>query len=314
MSETPTGMIFDIQSFSVHDGPGCRTNVFLDGCPLKCRWCANPESQRPKKQLMFADKTCKWDQGCRACRSACPYGSLSMNEEHAPEFDWKICAACETIECSKTCAAGALKQPVREMTVDELIAVLLRDHNNWGSKGGVTFTGGEPLMQYDFLLAVLKECRKKWIHTAIETSGFISTEKFLKVFSLLDFAFIDVKNMDDEAHKWGTGVSNRQTLQNISALANSNWRGRLVLRIPTIHGFNDSDENAHKVIDFMNENGLYEINLLKFHRLGQTKWEQLGLEYEYAHKGDMTDERMSELQDLYLDANIACYVGDNTPF
>ena len=198
--------------------------------------------------------------------------------------------------------------------VDELIAVLLRDHNNWGSKGGVTFTGGEPLMQYDFLLAVLKECRKNWIHTAIETSGFISTEKFLKVFSLLDFAFVDVKNMDDEAHKWGTGVSNRQTLQNISALANSNWRGRLVLRIPTIHGFNDSDENAHKVIDFMNENGLYEINLLKFHRLGQTKWEQLGLEYEYAHKGDMTDERMSELQDLYLDANIACYVGDNTPF
>jgi len=314
MSERPTGMIFDIQSFSVHDGPGCRTDVFMDGCPLKCRWCANPESQRPKKQLMFADRTCKWDQGCRACRDACPYGSLSMNEEHAPEFNWKICARCETIECTTTCAAGALKQPVREMTVDELVSVLLRDHNNWGSNGGVTFTGGEPLMQVDYLVEVLKECRKKWIHTAIETSGFISTNKFLEVFKRIDFAFVDIKNMDDEAHIWGTGVSNSQVLQNVSALANSNWQGRLVLRTPMIHGYNDSDENARKVIDFMNENDLFEINLLKFHRLGQTKWEQLGLEYEYATKGDMTDERMSELQDMYLDAGIACYVGDDTPF
>ncbi|ADK68139.1 glycyl-radical enzyme activating protein family [Olsenella uli DSM 7084] len=314
MSEQLTGMVFDIQSYSVHDGPGCRTNVFLDGCPLECRWCANPESQRPRKQLMFAERTCKWDQGCRACRDACPHGSLAVSDEAGPSFNWKACLECETIECVNSCAAGALKQPVREMTVDGLLGVLDRDRSNWGSDGGVTFTGGEPLMQSDFLVEVLKGCRKTWIHTAIETSGFTSTERFLEVFKRIDFAFVDMKNMDDEAHVWGTGVSNKQILRNISALAQTNWPGRLVLRVPTIAGYNDSDENARQVIDFMNENDLYEINLLKFHRMGQTKWEQLGLEYEYANKGDMDDERMSELQDMYLDAGIACYVGDDTPF
>ena len=136
----------------------------------------------------------------------------------------------------------------------------------------------------------------------------------MKIFRRLDFAFVDVKNMDPEAHKWGTGVSNERILDNIRALKRSGWPGRLVLRQPTIHGFNDSDENAKRLIEFMNENGLYEINLLKFHRLGQTKWEQLGKKYEYSDHGDMTLERMSELQDLYLDNDIACYVGDDTPF
>ncbi|SFX46943.1 4-hydroxyphenylacetate decarboxylase activase [Olsenella sp. kh2p3] len=315
MGMTPTAMIFDIQSFSVHDGPGCRTNVFFDGCPLRCRWCANPESQLHRRQLLFSERTCKWDQGCRACRSACSRGALDVNDEHMPRINRRICASCETIECVKSCAAEALREPVREMSVDDVMRVLTRDMRDWGSGGGVTFTGGEPLMQSDFLIEVLKRCHEKMIHTAIETSGFTSTERFLDVFSLLDFAFVDVKNMDEEAHRWGTGVSNEQVLTNIAALAHSDrWHGRLVLRQPTIAGYNDSDENAEKLIDFMNENDLFEINLLKFHRLGQTKWEQLGLTYEYADKGDMSDERMSELQDMYLDAGIACYIGDNTPF
>ena len=136
------------------------------------------------------------------------------------------------------------------------------------------------------------------MHTAIETSGYATEEVFMKIFRRLDFAFVDVKNMDPEAHKWGTGVSNERILNNIRALKRSGWPGRLVLRQPTIHGFIDSDENAKRLIEFMNENGLYEINLLKFHRLGQTKWEQLGKKYEYSDHGDMTPERMSELQDL----------------
>ena len=98
MSAEPTGMIFDIQSYSVHDGPGCRTNVFFTGCPLKCRWCANPESWRPKLQFMFADRVCKWDQGCKACRDACPHGSIQFDENGKPSVDWKICNDCETIE------------------------------------------------------------------------------------------------------------------------------------------------------------------------------------------------------------------------
>lgn len=310
----PIGMIFDIQSYSVHDGPGCRTSVFFVGCPLQCRWCANPESWKRKKILMFSERTCKWEQGCRACENACPYGSLVFNEEGKPTLNWAICNECETIECAKSCAANALKQCVRFMTVDDLMKVLMRDFTNWGSDGGVTFTGGEPLMYANFLIEVLKRCRLQQMHTAIETSGFAAEEVFLSVMKYIDFAFIDVKNMDDERHIWGTGVSNKQTLSNISALAKSRWPGRLVLRQATIHGFNDSKENALKVIDFMNENNLYEINLLRFHRMGQTKWEQLGKAYEYADHGDMDEEALKELQQLYLDNDIACYIGEDTPF
>ena len=309
-----TGMIFDIQSYSVHDGPGCRTNVFFVGCPLRCRWCANPESWRPKKHLMFSERSCKWDQGCRACENACPFGSIKFDEAGKPSVNWAICNDCETIECSESCAADSLKQCVRFLTVEELVRILLRDFSNWGSDGGVTFSGGDPLLQHEYLLEVLKRCRKLQIHTAIETSGFAKQEVFLDVLKYINFAFVDVKNMDDGKHKWGTGVSNEQILSNISALARSGWDGRLVLRQPTIHDYNDSTENALKVIDFTNENGLYEINLLKFHRLGGTKWEQLGTPYEYADHGDMTDERMKELQEIYLENDIACYIGDDTPF
>lgn len=308
------GMIFDIQSYSVHDGPGCRTNVFFVGCPLQCRWCANPESWRRKKHLMFSERSCKWDQGCRACANACPFGSLHFDGDGKPSVNWAICAECETIECSRSCAANSLKQCVRFFTVDELVQVLLRDFANWGSDGGVTFSGGEPLLQHEYLLEVLKRCHKLQMHTAIETCAFAQQDIFLSIMQYIDFAFIDLKHMDDERHKWGTGVGNARILSNLAALAQSGWAGRLVLRQPTICGYNDSTQNAHKVIDFMNENNLYEINLLKFHRMGSTKWEQMGKAYEYFDHGDMSDERMKELQQLYLDNDIACYIGEDTPF
>ena len=308
------GLIFDIQSYSVHDGPGCRTNVFFIGCPLECRWCANPESWKRKKHIMFAEKVCKYDKGCRACRNTCPKDSIKFDENGKPSITWSICEDCESVECISICPNNALKQCVKEYTVDGLMKILKRDFSNWGSEGGVTFTGGDPLMHHDFLYDVLMECKKSHIHTAIETSGFATEENFLKILTNINFAFIDVKNMDTEAHKWGTGVGNELILSNIEALVKSPWNGRLVLRQPTIHGYNDSDENAMKLIEFMKRLDLFEINLLKFHRMGTSKWEQLGKQYEYVDHGDMTDERMKELQTLYLDNGIACYIGDDTPF
>lgn len=308
------GLIFDIQSYSVHDGPGCRTNVFFIGCPLECRWCANPESWKRKKHIMFAERVCKYDKGCRACRNTCPKDSIKFDENGKPSITWSICEDCESFECISICPNNALKQCVKEYTVDGLMKILKRDFSNWGSEGGVTFTGGDPLMHHDFLYDVLMECKKSHIHTAIETSGFATEENFLKILTNINFAFIDVKNMDTEAHKWGTGVGNELILSNIEALVKSPWNGRLVLRQPTIHGYNDSDENAMKLIEFMKRLDLFEINLLKFHRMGTSKWEQLGKQYEYVDHGDMTDERMKELQTLYLDNGIACYIGDDTPF
>jgi len=308
------GLIFDIQSFSVHDGPGCRTSVFFVGCPLQCKWCANPESWLKKKHIMFADKACKWEKGCRACKNVCPQNSIKFGKDGKLSIDWSICINCETFDCVNICPNNALKQCVKEYTVDELITILKRDFNNWGSNGGVTFSGGEPLMHQEFLVEILKKCNSLQIHTAIETSGYAKQEVFLEVMKYINFAFIDVKNMDREKHKEGTGVYNDLILSNIEALKKSGWHGRLVLRQPTISGYNDSDENAQKLIEFMNKNSLYEINLLKFHRLGATKWNQLGKDYEYLDHGDMTEEKMEHLQELYLDKNIACYIADDTPF
>ncbi|AKA72162.1 4-hydroxyphenylacetate decarboxylase activase [Clostridium scatologenes] len=308
------GLIFDIQSFSVHDGPGCRTSVFFIGCPLQCKWCANPESWTKKKHIMVAENVCKWKNGCRSCINACSHDSIKFSEDGKLKISWDTCEKCETFDCVNMCPNNALKQCVKEYTVDELMTILKRDFNNWGSDGGVTFTGGDPLMHHEFLVEVLKKCYDSQIHKAIETSGYAKQEVFLEVLKYIDFAFIDVKNMDREKHKQGTGVYNDLILSNIEALKKSNWNGRLVLRQPTIAGYNDSDENAYKLIEFMNKNSLYEINLLKFHRLGETKWNQLGKEYEYSKYGDMTNEKMEHLQQLYLDNNIACYIGDNTPF
>jgi pyruvate formate lyase activating enzyme len=308
------GLIFDIQSFSVHDGPGCRTSVFFTGCPLQCKWCANPESWIKKKHIMVAENVCKWENGCRACINVCPHDSIKFSENGKLRVLWDICEKCDTFDCVNICPNNALKQCAKEYTVDELMTILKRDFNNWGSDGGVTFTGGDPLMHHEFLAEVLKKCHECHIHKAIETSGYAKQEVFLKVLKYIDFAFIDVKNMDREKHKQGTGVHNDLILSNIEALKKSSWNGRLVLRQPTIAGYNDSDENAYKLIEFMNKNSLYEINLLKFHRLGLTKWNQLGKDYEYSSLGDMTDEKMEHLQELYLDNNIACYIGDNTPF
>ena len=308
------GRIFDIQSFSVHDGPGCRTNVFFAGCPLQCEWCANPESWNPRKHLLFADKVCKWEKGCRACRQACPHGSIQWDETGRPHPTWSLCRECETFECVPACPNHALKQCVAEYTVNELMAILRRDFNNWGADGGVTFSGGEPLLQHEFLAEVLKQCHAWQIHTAIETSGYARQEVFLNLLRSIDFAFIDVKNMDREKHRQGTGVDNEGILANIAALKKSGWLGRLVLRQPTIAGYNDSDENARQVIAFMNQNSLYEINLLKFHRLGLTKWDQLGKDYAYGDRGDVTDARLEQLQALYLEHDIVCYLGDNTAF
>lgn len=308
------GLIFDIQAFSVHDGPGCRTNVFFVGCPLQCRWCANPESWIKKKHIMFAENVCKYDKGCRACENVCPYGSIILSGEGKPDITRDTCLNCGTFECVDICPNNVFKQCVKEYSPEELITILRRDFNNWGAEGGVTFTGGEPLMHYEFLLEVLKKCQKWQIHTAIETSAYVQEEHFLAIMKYINFAFIDVKHMDTEMHKWGTGVGNELILSNIAALKKAAWNGRLVLRQPTIGGFNDSIENARELILFMKENDFFEINLLKFHRLGTTKWNQMGREYEYNDHGDITEEQMEELQAMYLEEGIACYIGEDTPF
>jgi pyruvate formate lyase activating enzyme len=307
------GMIFDIQSFSVHDGPGCRTTVFMSGCPLSCRWCANPESWSKKSHIMFSQLSCRYDKGCSLCKEVCSRGGLSF-DDGKPFLNWDICNACTTFECAEACCYSALKQCSKEYTVDKLLEILTRDSNNWGRDGGVTFSGGEPLMQNTFLVEVLKECAKNGFHTAIETTAYADEELFFKVMKYIDFAFIDIKHMNRKKHKEKTGVYNDLILRNLSSLANSEWNGRVILRVPVIGGFNDDLENMSALITFMQANNLFEINILPFHKLGESKWNQLGKNYDYAVSGTVSNRQMEAIQELFLENEIACYIAHDTVF
>ncbi|NEU05948.1 4-hydroxyphenylacetate decarboxylase activase [Clostridium senegalense] len=305
------GRIFDIQSFSLHDGPGCRTTIFMSGCPLKCRWCANPESWR-SNNIMFSEGTCKYRSGCNICKNSCTRGGLKFDENNRPILNFEICKECSDFNCANACYYDALKYCSREYSIEGLMKILQRDSNNWRGNGGVTFSGGEPLMQNEFLIEVLKRCKEKKFHTAIETSAYQDTDIFNEVMQYVDFAFIDIKHMNRKRHKEKTGVCNDIIKENIVNLAKLQWDGRLVLRIPMIGGFNDNIENIHETIDFMHCNDLVEINLLPFHRLGESKWNQLGNKYEYSTCGDIDKALLNKFQDMFLEEEIACYIGDDT--
>ncbi len=311
------GLIFDIQGHSVHDGPGCRTLIFMSGCPLRCEWCANPEGMEFKQRLMYQEQKCvNRTQGCTRCLAACPRQAISINNEgEIPlKISRELCQSCTTFDCTKVCYFEALTVSGKWMTLEELMRIINRDRQYWGQGGGVTFTGGEPLFQKDFTIAALKKCQSVYIHTAIETSAHIQREAFLKAMGYVDFAFIDIKHMDPEKHREKTGVTNELILGNITALVASGWPNRLIIRLPVIENFNDTDTNIIATAAFLNKVGLREINILPFHRLGDSKWMKLGLKYPYREYQGTTAEKMEHIKGLFQERGIACYTGSDTPF
>jgi pyruvate formate lyase activating enzyme len=310
-----TGLIFDVQGFSVHDGRGCRTLVFLSGCPLRCTWCSNPEGQLLRPRLMYRAGQCVHTH--YRCVPACPCGAIQIEGDADPplHFDRSLCDRCEGLDCVSACLNQALQVAGRPYTVDELIRILVRDQGFWGSQGGVTFGGGEPLAQPEFLLAVLSKCRDSYIHTAVETCAHADTDLLLEVLRCADWLFLDLKHMDAAAHRAGTGVGNELILRNIAAVASANTESRLVIRVPIVPGFNDSAENLQATAVFMVRHNLKEVNLLPFHRLAQSKYEQLGLDWgNYAHMASPSETAMRTHQQVFETAGLNCYVGSETPF
>ena len=310
-----TGLIFDIQGYSVHDGPGCRTLVFLSGCPLRCTWCANPEGQRPQPQPMFHEARCVHRH--YSCAHACTRDAVEMGDGQNPfpQFNRSICRQCQTRDCVAACLNQALTSAGRTYTVAELMAILVRDQGFWGADGGVTFSGGEPLSQPEFLETVLRLCRAGYIHTAVETSAYTDRDLLLSLLPWIDWLLVDIKHMDADAHRAETGVGNERIIENLEAVASAGWAGRLIVRVPIIPGYNDSAENLQTTAQFVRELALHEVNLLPFHRLGTGKYEQLGLDYgRYAHLAPPTPEALRSHQQVFFAAGLSCYVGSETPF
>ena len=304
-------MIFDVQGFSTHDGAGGRTVVFMKGCPLRCGWCSNPEGLSPHPGLMFLTSRCR--PGCSRCVDSCGCSGVRQNG-NIVEFDRTVCNDCTQHLCVQSCPTGALRVAGRRIGLDELMRILERDRDFWGPGGGVTFTGGEPLMQAGFLISALNLCRESYIDTAVETSASCDPGGLLEAARLTDWLFIDIKHMDPVGHRAGTGVDNTAIISNISSIARSGWSGRLIVRVPVIPGFNDTFENMDHTAVFMQEHGLLEINLLPFHRLGESKYAQLGIDHKYRNIPAVEESDLLKFAHVFESRGIACHIGSNTPF
>lgn len=313
-SEATKGLIFDIQGHSVHDGPGGRTLVFMSGCPLRCQWCANPEGQLLHQRLMYKAQLCK-DCPCR-CVEACPKRAIRRSNNGGPliVFDRASCARCDNMDCLKVCYTGALQASGKWYTVDELMRLFNRDRCYWGADGGVTLSGGEPLLQKEFIIPLLERCHHAGISMCVETNACIARPVLQSALPLIDWLFIDIKHMNSAKHAEGTGVSNDLILGNIRWIRSVDWPGRMIVRTPIIPGYNDTVENASSTAHFLRDVGLDEINLLPFHRLGASKYEQLGITYEYAEQVSLGVETLEPLAQVYRAEGIRCYLGWNTPF
>jgi len=267
-----TGLVSNIQRYSIHDGPGIRTMVFLKGCPLACLWCSNPEGQSPDPELKLNPVLCI---GCGRCAEVCPTGAAAEEDRRRAAQKCTACGACASV-----CPSGARRMVGRIMTVEEVMAEIVKDTPFYRrSGGGVTLTGGEPLLQAEFAARILRGCAEKGIDTALETCGAVAWSGFELVLPFLDLVLFDLKMIDPDRHRKLTGRSNRQILKNAARLATSPVE--MVVRVPVIPGLNDSLESLQEVVDFTRTlPGVAEIHLLPYHRLGQPKYNQLGKVYE----------------------------------
>jgi pyruvate formate lyase activating enzyme len=263
------GIVFDVKHFAVHDGPGIRTTIFLKGCPLRCEWCHSPESQSLNPELLIHQDRCI---GCGRCLEVCKLGAISSPRE----IDRKKCSLCG--ECAEACYAGALELLGKKMTTDQLMEIVEKDRELlMSSGGGVTLSGGEPMMQSGFVVELLGRLKETGYHTTLDTSGYTPWEKLKQALEYTDLVLYDLKHMDSFKHKQHTSVSNDLILEN---LAKTSKNGKNIwIRVPLIPRINDDEENLRELADYVKELEVERTYILPYHTLGVAKYAALDREY-----------------------------------
>lgn len=296
---TKSGIIFNIQKFSVNDGPGIRTTVFFKGCPLRCRWCANPESQSADTQILFDAGKCLH---CGRCVNVCPSHAVSRDNGRTI-VDHSLCRGCG--RCVPECPGKALSAEGERKTVQEIIDIVMQDIVFYEeSGGGITLSGGEFLSQKEFAAELLKAAKEEGLHTCCETTGYASPEVFREITRDIDLILIDMKHWNSEKHREGTGVTDDLPYRNLCEAVSA---GRNVLvRIPVIPGYNDSRSDAERFSARLKEAGVNRVQLLPFHQFGENKYDLLNRTYAYKdidalHKEDLSDY-LQVFRDSGLDA------------
>lgn len=292
------GILFDIQRFCVHDGPGIRTTVFFKGCNLKCFWCHNPESMNPRPEVQYLAIKCI---GCGKCVAACPQGCHSMTEGmHC--YDRAACVSCGM--CVDACPAEALSMMGRAYTMEEALGIALRDKPFYdNSGGGITCSGGEPMLQHGFLWELLQASKRYGLHTAVDTAGNVLFPWFEEILPHTDLFLYDLKCMDDGRHKAATGAGNGLILDNLVKLSEAG--AAIWVRIPVIPTVNDSLENMEQTAAYVEPlKGVQKVELLTYHRLGGGKYESLGRTYSAAELKPLSKKDMQGLAKPFQDRNI----------
>jgi pyruvate formate lyase activating enzyme len=297
------GTILNVQHYAVHDGPGIRTLVFFKGCPLRCSWCCNPESQLAKPQLRYISFRCK---ACLECVIHCPSSSISF-EDSVIHRSFDQCNQCQSKVCIEKCNYDAITLSGKEIASDELTEIIALDipfYRNSG--GGVTFSGGEPLMQPAFLLDVLQKCKMLDIHTAVETCGLADRKSLQRVLPFTDLFLFDLKIIDPELHLTCTGKPVGPILKNLAFLAYE--KADILIRFPLIPGITDTHLNLEGVANIMINNNLRRICLEPYHTLGREKYEEHGMEYRLDHVGQYNPQEINAFSDFFHEKGFLCEI------
>ena len=296
------GIVFNIDRLAVHDGPGIRTMVYMKGCPLSCVWCSTPESQRATPEILYLEVYCK---KCGRCVEACTLDAMTLYEDGV-RIDRSVCTDCGA--CAEACPNRAMRLVGDYITVEELLKEVEKYRLFYRrSNGGVTIGGGEPMMQPEFVTEFLKMCKQRYLHTALETCGHVSWEHMENLLRYLDILYFDIKHLDPVVHKELTGVSNELILENATR---ASILCPMIVRIPTVPGYNDSEENIKSTAEFAARlRNVKRIELLPYHGLGVLKYGRLGREYEIRDVHSPGDDYMKRLKEIVESCGVSAQIG-----
>ncbi|UWG99224.1 glycyl-radical enzyme activating protein [Dehalobacter sp. DCM] len=294
------GVIFNIQRYTIHDGPGIRTEVFFKGCPLRCKWCSNPESLNTEREVGVYSERCIGFDKCGYCVAVCPEPETILIQDNTVwQVDREKCTGC--LKCAESCPANALISWGRNMSVAEVMAIIEADRDFYEkSGGGVTLSGGDVLMQWEFALQLLKQCKKSGIHTCLESSLHYRSEVLDFIYPFVDLIITDIKHMNADIHKTYTGAGNELVLDNIKKTVAMNKP--LILRVPIVPGVNDSEENVRATAEFIVndlQNRMLQVQLLPYRPLGEEKYHSLGMVYPM-QDANSVERKIREEKILYL--------------
>lgn len=298
----PKGRIFNIQRFSTEDGPGIRTTVFLKGCTLTCLWCSNPESQHTRPQLAHNDALC---DKCGRCVTACSKRAIALTDTGI-RVNRELCDDCG--DCVQVCGPRSLRMIGEDKTVDEVLEEILKDRLYYrSSQGGVTCSGGEPLMQAPFVAALFERCQEAGLHTTLDTTGHGSPAGLEKVLRHTNLVLFDLKVMDDDLHRKTTGISNRTILENARRVSES--PAQMIIRVPLIPGVSDTDENVTAIAQFVKQlRPGPVVNVLPYHRFGMNKYTMLDRAYPMNDAQPLPLERVERIVEMFEAHGLACEI------